>query len=138
MWASKELKQGDAAEVLDTALSEANDNLKPFVGKLRLNLANEGDEADDEAGDVLLFPQMRRHRLGPPGPGFYDASAEFARDGISSASPSADNLWGSHVFVCTHGTRDARCGTCGPALIAAFRASRRELGRDFLDVVNSL
>ena len=29
-------------------------------------------------------------------------------------------LTGSHVFVCAHGSRDMRCGVCGPALIEKF------------------
>lgn len=31
-----------------------------------------------------------------------------------------DVLTGSHVFVCAHGSRDMRCGVCGPALIEKF------------------
>ena len=30
-------------------------------------------------------------------------------------------LTGSFVFVCSHGSRDRRCGVCGPALIEKFR-----------------
>jgi (2Fe-2S) ferredoxin len=29
-------------------------------------------------------------------------------------------LTGSHVYVCAHGSRDVRCGTCGPVLIKSF------------------
>ena len=29
-------------------------------------------------------------------------------------------LTGSHVYVCAHGSRDVRCGTCGPVLIKNF------------------
>lgn len=28
-----------------------------------------------------------------------------------------DRMTGSHIFVCAHGSRDVRCGVCGPALI---------------------
>lgn len=42
-------------------------------------------------------------------------------------------LAGAHVFVCTHGKRDARCGLCGPALVDAFRETIAALGMD--DVV---
>lgn len=30
-------------------------------------------------------------------------------------------LKGWHIFVCCHGSRDRRCGVCGPALIAKFK-----------------
>lgn len=33
------------------------------------------------------------------------------------ASSIQEALTGSHVFVCAHGSRDKRCGVCGPALI---------------------
>lgn len=30
-------------------------------------------------------------------------------------------LRGSFVFVCSHGSRDRRCGVCGPVLVSRFR-----------------
>lgn len=30
-------------------------------------------------------------------------------------------LRGSYIFVCAHGTRDRRCGVCGPAVITRFK-----------------
>ncbi|TQD98050.1 hypothetical protein C1H46_016315 [Malus baccata] len=30
-------------------------------------------------------------------------------------------MTGSHVFVCAHGSRDKRCGVCGPILIDKFK-----------------
>lgn len=32
-----------------------------------------------------------------------------------------ETLRGSYVFVCSHGSRDRRCGVCGPPLISRFR-----------------
>ncbi|KAL5699968.1 hypothetical protein ACHQM5_025477 [Ranunculus cassubicifolius] len=32
-----------------------------------------------------------------------------------------ETLTGSYVFVCSHGSRDRRCGVCGPALVSRFR-----------------
>ena len=29
-------------------------------------------------------------------------------------------LKGSHIFVCAHGSRDVRCGVCGPVLMDKF------------------
>lgn len=32
-----------------------------------------------------------------------------------------ETLRGSYIFVCAHGSRDRRCGVCGPPLISRFR-----------------
>lgn len=32
-----------------------------------------------------------------------------------------ETLHGSYVFICSHGSRDRRCGVCGPSLVARFR-----------------
>lgn len=32
-----------------------------------------------------------------------------------------ERLKGSYVFVCSHGSRDRRCGACGPVLVSRFR-----------------
>ena len=32
-----------------------------------------------------------------------------------------ERLKGSYVFVCSHGSRDRRCGVCGPALVGRFK-----------------
>lgn len=37
------------------------------------------------------------------------------------ASGKIEALMGSHVFVCCHGSRDRRCGVCGPALVKKFQ-----------------
>lgn len=39
-------------------------------------------------------------------------------------------LTGSHVFICAHGSRDKRCGVCGPPLRERFNReiSQRGLG----------
>ncbi|KAM1323554.1 hypothetical protein TB2_044786 [Malus domestica] len=37
------------------------------------------------------------------------------------ASGVQEVLTGSHVFVCAHGSRDNRCGVCGPVLIDKFK-----------------
>ena len=45
----------------------------------------------------------------------------FVDDVLVNGKPWASGvqevLTGSHVFVCAHGSRDKRCGVCGPALI---------------------
>ena len=37
---------------------------------------------------------------------------------------------GSYVFVCCHGSRDKRCGVCGPALITRFKEEIEGQGLD--------
>jgi hypothetical protein len=37
-------------------------------------------------------------------------------------------ITGCHVFICAHASRDARCGTCGPPLVAAFQAVAKAKG----------
>ena len=37
-----------------------------------------------------------------------------------------EKLMGSYAFVCAHGTRDRRCGTCGPPLVETFNKEIRE------------
>ena len=110
------------------------------VGKVKMNLSETGRRGGrgDEPGDVLMFPQMRRHRLGDPKAvgdgGVYAAFVEDAvvrGDGRNTGEGEA--LTGAHIFVCTHGNRDARCGLCGPALVEAFRERAAALGMD--DVV---
>ena len=36
-------------------------------------------------------------------------------------SGSDEMMMGSYVFVCAHGSRDRRCGVCGPVLISKFK-----------------
>ena len=144
-WPQKEFEvDGDAATALHEALREAAGAFKSGVhqfspgaseaGKVKLNLSEDGARSHpgDAPGDVLMFPQMRRHRLGPHLASSPDAVAAFVRDvvvsGAANRSSSGEPLRGAHVFVCTHAARDARCGLCGPALIDTFRDEVRRAG----------
>ncbi|KAB1209114.1 Altered inheritance of mitochondria protein 32 [Morella rubra] len=77
----------------------------------------EGREGTDFSnGDVLIFPDMIKYR------GLKDSEVDiFVEDVLvnckSWASGLGEVLSGSHVFVCSHGSRDRRCGVCGPVLI---------------------
>lgn len=48
--------------------------------------------------------------------------------GVQTGSPafSPAQSEANWVFVCAHGTRDERCGLCGPPLVEAFRTAVRE------------
>ncbi|KAM2708144.1 hypothetical protein EV2_045980 [Malus domestica] len=78
----------------------------------------EGTEFSD--GDVLIFPQMIKCR------GLKESDVDsFVDDVLVNDKPWASGvqeaLTGSHVFVCAHGSRDKRCGVCGPVLIDKFK-----------------
>ncbi|KAL0715322.1 hypothetical protein Bca4012_064644 [Brassica carinata] len=75
-----------------------------------------GDESD---GNVLVFPDMIRYKC----------------NGKPWTSGIQEELSGSFVFVCAHGSRDKRCGVCGPALMEKFEqeiGSRRLSGKIFV------
>lgn len=42
----------------------------------------------------------------------------------------AEKLNGFHIFVCAHGSRDMRCGFCGPALVERFETEILVQGLD--------
>ncbi|OIV90325.1 hypothetical protein TanjilG_14723 [Lupinus angustifolius] len=70
-------------------------------------------------GDVLIFPDMIKYR------GLEESKVdEFFDDvmvkGETWSGGVPNGLMGSHIFVCAHGSRDVRCGVCGPALIHKF------------------
>ncbi|KAI4348203.1 hypothetical protein L6164_008956 [Bauhinia variegata] len=82
--------------------------------KITICEAREGTEFSD--GDVLIFPEMIKYR------GLNESNIDsFVEDVMVNGKPWAagvqDVLSGSHVFVCAHGSRDVRCGVCGPVLI---------------------
>ncbi|KAM2367207.1 hypothetical protein ACFXTH_044923 [Malus domestica] len=82
------------------------------------SLRHEGTEFSD--GAVLVFPQMIKYR------GLKESDVDsFVDDVLVNEKPWASGvqeaLTGSHVFVCTHGSRDKRCGVCGPVLIYKFK-----------------
>ena len=108
-WPQKEFEvDGDAATALHEALREAAGAFKSGVhqfspgaseaGKVKLNLSEDGARSHpgDAPGDVLMFPQMRRHRLGPHLASSPDAVAAFVRDvvvsGAANRSSSATSL----------------------------------------------
>ena len=63
---------------------------------------------------------------------YYDVSVEGCRP-LSSVK----HLQGHIVLVCTHGSRDARCGRCGPPLMKAMKEEleRRGLGSEDMNII---
>ncbi|CAL9248378.1 unnamed protein product [Arabidopsis halleri] len=75
-----------------------------------------GGESD---GDVLIFPEMVRYNA------IQDTDVDaFVEDVLVKGKPWTsgvqEELSGSFVFVCAHGSRDKRCGVCGPVLMEKF------------------
>lgn len=86
----------------------------------RLTICEGHDGTETSNGDILIFPDMIRYRR----------LTHFDADTFVEEVLVKDNEWlpgtpealsGTYVFVCSHGSRDRRCGVCGPALIARFK-----------------
>ncbi|GKB97151.1 altered inheritance of mitochondria protein 32-like protein [Tanacetum coccineum] len=45
-----------------------------------------------------------------------------------------ETMTGSHVFVCSHSSRDKRCGYCGPILIKKFKEEAELRGLENVSV----
>lgn len=106
----KDLPKDSLLEKMQSALKEADHGLK-----LKVALA-EAVEGDAE-GDVLVFPGGARYNIRD--------GCEPLMEALRAAAPAACavDVEDSHVFVCAHTKRDARCGHCGPRLIEAVKAT---------------
>ncbi|CAF1762655.1 unnamed protein product [Brassica oleracea var. botrytis] len=85
-----------------------------------LTICEGHDGTETSNGDVLIFPDMIRYRR----------LTHFDVDTFVEEVLVKDVVWlpgnpeplsGSYVFVCCHGSRDRRCGVCGPSLVSRFR-----------------
>ncbi|TKY57412.1 Altered inheritance of mitochondria protein 32 [Spatholobus suberectus] len=86
----------------------------------RLTICEGHDGTETSNGDVLIFPDMVRYRRLTHFDVETFVEEVLVKDGEwLPGTPEA--LKGSYVFVCSHGSRDRRCGVCGPALVSRFR-----------------
>lgn len=87
----------------------------------RLKMTAFHDPKQGETVRILCFPSQIEYRVLPGRLGAW-AEAYFKGDRFNSEFlPSLIvKRW---VFVCAHGTRDQRCGDCGPPIIAAVKES---------------
>uniref|UniRef100_A0A7N1A9T2 Sucrase/ferredoxin-like family protein n=1 Tax=Kalanchoe fedtschenkoi TaxID=63787 RepID=A0A7N1A9T2_KALFE len=113
----------EAAEFdrLPRLLSAAVSARKPHMRKeTRLTICEGRDATESSNGDVLIFPDMVRYRRLT----HFDVDT-FVEEVLVKESVwlpgTPEKLSGSYVFVCSHGTRDRRCGVCGPVLITRFK-----------------
>ncbi|KAK3413143.1 hypothetical protein EUGRSUZ_I01738 [Eucalyptus grandis] len=84
--------------------------------KTRLTMCGGCSGIDCSDGDVLIFPEMIKYK------GLTESGVDsFVEDVLVNGKPWAsgvpETLTGSHIFVCAHGSRDRRCGVCGPPLM---------------------
>ncbi|KAF5457291.1 hypothetical protein F2P56_021404 [Juglans regia] len=113
--------EGSDSDLLPRLFSSAIKGRKdsiPLKTKLTIFEGREGTEFSE--GDVLIFPEMIKYR------GLKDSEVDsFVEDVLVNGKPWASGveevLTGSHVFVCSHGSRDRRCGVCGPVLIEKLK-----------------
>ncbi|CAL9773884.1 unnamed protein product [Musa acuminata subsp. burmannicoides] len=88
--------------------------------KTRLTICEGVDGTDFSNGDVLIFPDMIRYRRLT----HFDVE-HFVDEVLKKNSEwlpcTPEPLSGSYIFVCAHGSRDRRCGVCGPILIKGFK-----------------
>ncbi|XP_008463017.1 uncharacterized protein LOC103501260 [Cucumis melo] len=93
----------------------------------RLTICEGHDGTETSNGDVLIFPDMIRYRRLT----HFDVDT-FVEEVLVKNSEwqpgSPEALKGSYVFVCCHGSRDRRCGVCGPTLVSRFRDEIKFLG----------
>ncbi|ESQ46936.1 hypothetical protein EUTSA_v10027837mg [Eutrema salsugineum] len=92
------------------------DRKSELLVQTKLNVC-EGGGSD---GDVLIFPDMVRYK------GVKDTEVEgFFEDVLVNGKPwrsgRQEKLSGTFVFVCTHTSRDKRCGVCGPVILERFK-----------------
>ncbi|KAL0554773.1 hypothetical protein IC582_008701 [Cucumis melo] len=119
VWPSRvEDSDADLLPKLLSSAIKAHKNEISFRTKLTICEAGEGTEYSD--GDVLIFPEMVKYR------GLKDKDVEmFVEDvllnGELRESGAYDVLAGSYIFVCAHGSRDKRCGVCGPVLVSKLK-----------------
>ncbi len=86
------------------------------------------DAPSDSAGnDVLIFPDMLRY-ISLTVEDIPALITDHLLGGKAANQLSHKPLTGQHIFVCTHGERDARCGECGPPLFKRFQKGVASLG----------
>ncbi|OVA20618.1 Sucraseferredoxin-like [Macleaya cordata] len=89
-------------------------------GKTRLTICEGPGGTDSSDGDILVFPEMIKYR-GLTHLGVDTFVEDVLVTNTNWVSGSLEPLEGSYIFVCSHGSRDRRCGVCGPALIEKFK-----------------
>ncbi|CAK7328129.1 unnamed protein product [Dovyalis caffra] len=111
------VEEDDLPKLLSSAFKARKDDINV---KTKVTICEGGEGSEFENGDVLIFPEMIKYK------GLKDSDVDgFVDDVLVNGKPWASGvqevLTGSHVFVCAHGSRDKRCGVCGPVLIEKLK-----------------
>lgn len=91
-----------------------------MMKRTRLTICEGEDGTETSNGDVLIFPDMIRYRRLTHFDVDHFVEEVLVKDG-QWLPGAVEDLKGSFVFVCSHGSRDPRCGVCGPVLIRKFK-----------------
>ncbi|KAJ0045733.1 hypothetical protein Pint_03813 [Pistacia integerrima] len=86
----------------------------------RLTICEGHDGTETSNGDVLIFPDMIRYRRLT----HFDVDTFVEEVLVKNGEwqpGTPETLKGWYVFVCSHGSRDRRCGVCGPPLVSRFK-----------------
>jgi hypothetical protein len=79
----------------------------------KLTICEGEDGTGSSDGDVSIFPDLVTYK------GLNDFNVEnFVEEVLVKDTEwlpgSPEAMKGSYVFICSHGSRDKRCGVCGP------------------------
>ncbi|KAK6934623.1 Thioredoxin-like ferredoxin [Dillenia turbinata] len=113
----------EAAEFdrLPRLLSAAMNARKPEMKKqTQLTICEGHDGTETSNGDVLIFPNMIRYRRLTHFDVDTFVEEVLVKDG-EWLPGTPEMLKGSYIFVCSHASRDRRCGVCGPSIISRIR-----------------
>ncbi|GFP95027.1 altered inheritance of mitochondria protein 32 [Phtheirospermum japonicum] len=103
--------------LLAAALAARKSDMKR---ETRLTICEGHDGTETSNGDVLIFPDMIRYRRLTHFDVDTFVEEVLVKDG-EWLPGSPETLRGWYIFVCCHGTRDRRCGVCGPSIISKFK-----------------
>ncbi|XP_047980621.1 uncharacterized protein LOC125222174 [Salvia hispanica] len=103
--------------LLAAALAARNPSM---LLQTRLTICEGHDGTETSNGDVLIFPDMIRYRRLT----HFDVDTFVEEVLVKNGEwlpGSPEHLRGWYIFVCCHGSRDRRCGVCGPSIISKFK-----------------
>ncbi|KAL5737337.1 hypothetical protein ACOSP7_030098 [Xanthoceras sorbifolium] len=103
--------------LLSAAVGARKANMKR---ETRLTICEGHDGTETSNGDVLIFPDMIRYRRLTHFDVDTFVEEVLVKDGEWQPG-TPETLKGWYVFVCSHGSRDRRCGVCGPPLVSRFK-----------------
>ncbi|PHU12910.1 hypothetical protein BC332_19840 [Capsicum chinense] len=86
----------------------------------QLTICEGHDGTETSNGDVLIFPDMIRYRRLT----HFDVDTFVEEVLVKNGEWLPGNpeaLTGWYIFVCCHGSRDRRCGVCGPAIVSRLQ-----------------